>query len=137
MKQNKNVYRMMIIVMLTGFTMFGATIQAQPLQNPTRETESTLSVDYLGKENGYIVFKVTIPGQSIGKNILTIRNQDDLVLFKESIPAPGFAKRMLFYPEEVKTVTFSFDAAGKEIKKIFKVQYEITETLQVKEQDIK
>ncbi len=135
MKRKKaNVYRMMtIIILFCGITLFSKEVNAQQPAKQVTETEGSLSVNYLGREDGYLAFAVILNNTPEKRSTLTISDHDGHEMFKEFINSPVFAKKMLFRPEDVEAVSFSMVTPGSRIKKVFSVEHQFTETFQVKE----
>ena len=82
----------------------------------------------------FLVFDVSLAQPDEQKLILRITDEDNYQLYAESIFKKAYSKKFFIPSVEVKKVTFSLYSPKGELKKTFTVDYELKETLTVKEQ---
>jgi len=121
-------------VVLSAGSLFYNEVHAQTVkEQPPAEEKTALMVDFKGTKNEFLVFDVNLNQSDERKTVLRITDQDRYQLYYESFFKNNIHKRILIPADDIEKVTFSLYSSKGEVKKAFTVEYELKETVLVKE----
>ena len=124
MKSIKFVFLKAIIIVFFTFCAGSSYSQNQP--DNSVKTEGANKVQFMGVENGFLVFDLLFTEVPAKGCTLKIMDQAGTIVFEETIPGSSFAKRYKMPKEDFSKISFKAMGKGFVFSQSFTIKKEET-----------